>query len=546
MSTPAPEAPSSALSPFRHRAFAVIWVATLVSNIGVWMQSAAAGWLMTSLAPDARYVALVQVASALPMFLLGLPAGAFADIFDRRRLLLTMEMAGTALTAGFAVLVATGNVTAVVLLGFVFLASAAAASIAPAWEAIVPQLVERRQDLAPAVALNSGSVNVSRAIGPALAGVLIGASSMAAPYWINAVCNLGCIAALFWWRPAAHVRDLPPERVGSAILVGLRHARYNLPLRATLARASGFFLFASAYWALLPLLAREQLGGGPQTYGMLLGAIGLGAVGGTLVLHRLKAWLGADGLVVAGSLGTAVALVLFAIARATGLALLASAVAGLSWIAVLSTLNVSAQTALPGWVRGRGLATYATVMFGATTLGALAWGQTASALGLPIAHAAAAAGLVVAIVLLREQRVQSSAGLDLRPSMYWPEPVLSDDVDDDRGPVLVTIEYDIEGADRAAFLSAVYRQGAARKRNGAYRWGIFEDAAAPSRWVETFLIDSWLDYLRQRERLTKADQQLEAEVRSHQAQGEPRVSRFIGPECDPNRATGAHDGTTIR
>jgi hypothetical protein len=358
---------------------------------------------------------------------------------------------------------------------------------------------------------------------------MIGASSMAAPYWLNAVCNLGCIGALFWWRPAAHKRDLPPERFGSAILVGLRHARYNRPLRATLVRASGFFIFASAYWALLPLLAREQIGSGPQTYGMLLGAIGLGAVGGMLVLHRLKVLLGADGLVIAGSLGTALALALYAIAHTPGAGLLASAIAGLSWIAVLSTLNVSAQTALPGWVRGRGLATYATVMFGVTTLGSLLWGQVASMFGLPVAHAVAAAGLTASIVLLREQRVHAIAGLDLRPSMYWPEPVLSDDVDDNRGPVLVMIEYDIGGADRSAFVSAAYRQGAARKRNGAYRWGIFEDTATPSHWVETFLIDSWLDYLRQRERLTRADQQLEVEVRSHQAHGEPRVSHFIGP-----------------
>ncbi|MGH8432736.1 MAG: MFS transporter, partial [Solimonas sp.] len=320
--------------------------------------------------------------------------------------------------------------------------------------------------------------------------------------------------------------------------------RYNRPLRATLAKAGGFFIFASAYWALLPLLARQQLGGGPQTYGMLLGAIGLGAVGGTLVLHRLKAWLGSDGLVIAGSLGTTLALALFAAARDSGVALLASVIAGLAWIAVLSTLNVSAQKALPSWVRGRGLATYATVMFGATTLGSLAWGQIASVLNLPVALVIAAAGLMVSIVLLRKLHVQTIAGLDLQPSMYWPELVVSDDPADDRGPVLVTIEYDIEAADRAAFVSAVYRQGAARKRNGAYRWGIFEDTAAPSRWVETFLIDSWLDYLRQRERLTKSDQQLETEVRRYQAHGEPKVRHFVGPEGDDNHPTATNDAAT--
>jgi hypothetical protein len=364
--------------------------------------------------------------------------------------------------------------------------------------------------------------------------MMIGAWGMAAPFAINALCNLGCIAALFWWRPVAKPRDLPPERVGNAIRVGLRHARYNQPLRATLARACGFFLFASSYWALLPVLAREQIAGDPKIYGLLLGAIGLGAVGGAVVLHRLKTWLGADGLVVAGSGGTAVALLLFALARNAGVALAASAIAGISWIAVLSTLNVSAQKALPGWVRGRGLATYAAVMFGATAIGSLVWGQIASLLGLPAAHGLAAAGILVGAVLLRKHKLQSIAGLDLRPSMYWPEPVLFQKIADDRGPVLVTVEYEVTPSDRTEFLAAIYRQGAARRRNGAYRWGVFENAAAHDRWVETFVIDSWLDYLRQRERLTKSDQQLEASVRRHQAHGEPKLTHYIGPEVDDN------------
>lgn len=507
-----------------------MWSTILVSNIGIWMQNAAGGWLMTSLASDARTVALVQVASALPMFLLGLPAGALADIFDRRRLLLVMEIVGTSLTAGFSFLVARDLVTPLVLLGFIFATSAAAASIAPAWQAIVPQLVERREDLAPAIALNSVSLNASRAVGPALAGTVIGGWGIAAPFLLNAVCNLGCIAALFWWRPPAQPRDLPPERFGRSILVGLRHARYNGPLRATLARACGFFLFASAYWALLPLLARSQLGGGPQLYGLLLGAIGTGAVAGAFVLPRLKARLGPDKVVNAGIAGTAVALVLFAHAQAAAVAVVASLAAGLSWIMVLATLNVSAQTALPAWVRGRGLAVYVTVMFGATALGSLAWGQAASFLGLPAAHDLAAAGLLLAGWLLRGRPLRAIAGLDLTPSMYWPEPVLQQEVADERGPVLITIEYRVGESLREDFLAQVFRLGAARKRNGAYRWGIFEDAADPGRWVEMFLTDSWLEFHRIRERLTRADQALEASVQRFQADGTPRITNFVGPQ----------------
>jgi MFS family permease len=521
---------ASPFSPFRHRAFAVVWTATLVANVGVWMQNTAAGWLMTALAPEPRMVALVQATSALPMFLLGLPAGALADIFDRRRLLITVEVVGTALAAGFAALVSRGLATPVVLLAFVFLASALAASIAPAWQAIVPQLVESKEDLAPAVALDSVSVNISRAVGPALAGGIIGAWGMAAPFSAYAAFNLACIAALFWWRPGAGpAKDLPPERFGNAILVGLRHARYNRPLRATLTRAGGFFLFASAYWALLPLVAREQLAGGPGTYGLLLGAIGIGAVAGTTVLPRIKAKLGADRLVDVGSAGTALALLLFALARQTPLALVAGALAGWSWIAVLSTLNVSAQTTLPGWVRGRGLAAYATVMFGGMTTGSLVWGEVASVQGLPVAHLVAAAGALLTVPLLRRHKLHSGAGPDLTPSTYWPQQLIADAVEGDRGPVLVTVEYCIPAADRDAFLAAINRQGAGRRRNGAYRWGVFEDAANSGRWLETFVVDSWLEYLRELKRVTHADRALsEAVLRFHQGDPPP-VTHFVAP-----------------
>ena len=266
-----------------------------------------------------------------------------------------------------------------------------------------------------------------------------------------------------------------------------------------------------------------------RTYGLLLGAIGIGAVAGTTVLPRLKARLGVDRLVDVGSAGTALALVLFALARQTPLALVAGAVAGCSWIAVLSTLNVSAQRALPGWVRGRGLAAYATVMFGAMTAGSLVWGEIASVQGLPAAHLAAAAGALVAVPLLRRHKLQSGAGPDLTPSMYWPPPVIDDPVDDERGPVLVTVEYRISPTDRDAFLAAVDRQGAGRRRNGAYRWGVFEDTAEAGRWIETFVVDSWLDYLRGLQRVTHADRILGDAVLRFQQGDPPRVTHLVAP-----------------
>jgi MFS family permease len=324
---------------------------------------------------------------------------------------------------------------------------------------------------------------------------------------------------------------LPPERFGGAIVVGLRHVRYNPPLRATLIRAAGFFLFASAYWALLPLVARSQMGGGPELYGLLLGAIGIGAVVGALVLPRVRKWTGADRLVALGSAGTALALLLFGLARQPAAAFIASALAGLSWIAVLATLNVSAQVALPEWVRGRGLATYVMVMFGAMAVGSLAWGEAASRLSLSAAHYLAAAGMLAAIPLLRRWQLHTGATLDLTPSMHWPEPVLSDQIEHDRGPVLVTLEYRIKPENRAEFLAAILHAAAERKRDGAYRWGVFEDVEQEGRWLETFMVDSWLEHMRQHERVTNADRTLEQMVCRFLEDGPPKVTHFIAPEA---------------
>jgi MFS family permease len=527
----------SSLNPLRHRTFVMLWTATVVSNIGTWMQNAAASWLMTGLDPDPLTVALVQVATTLPMFVFALPAGALADIVDRRRLLLVIQIAATLWVAGFGLLVWSGRVTPGILLGFSFLAASFASLVAPAWQSIVPSLVPR-QDLQAAVALNSVGINISRAVGPALAGVIIAGMGMAAPFWLNAVATIGVIAALTWWRPSqGAARRLPPERFGGAIRAGLRHARHNPHLRATLIRAAGFFVFASVYWALLPLVAREQVRGGPTLYGILLGAIGAGAVGGAFLLPWLKRTLGADRVVIAGTVGTALALFLFGVARHPAIALAASLIAGVAWIAVLATLNVSAQVALPEWVRGRGLSIFATVMFAGLALGSALWGQIAVMIGLSAAHFAAAAGLVLAVPLMRRWKPQTGAGIDLSPSMHWPVPVLSREIEADRGPVLVTIEYSIRPEQRDAFLAAIARLAPERRRDGAFNWCIFEDVETAGRFVETFQVDSWLEHLRQHERVTNADRVLQEAVHRFDVAGAPKVTHLVAAKPgDPGMA----------
>ena len=536
-------ASSSAWAPFRHRAFTMIWAATVVSNIGTWMYNVAAGWLMTSLDPDPLIVSMVQVANSLPMFLFAIPAGALADIVDKRRFLIVGESAITLISAAFAALVWLHLVTPGSLLLFCFIVTIGSALTAPAWQAVVSQLVPR-PDLPSAVAANSVGVNVSRAVGPALGGALVGALGIAAPFWLDALSNVGVVAALVRWRPpkksAAH---LPPEDFGNAVRIGLRHARFNPHLGATLIRAAGFFVFASAYWALLPLVARSQIAGGATLYGLLLGAIGAAAVGGAFTLRWLREKLGADRLVAAATFATSVATALFAAAREPITAILASLIAGASWIAAVSSLNVSAQVALPEWVRGRGLAVYVTVMFGSLTLGSALWGELAALAGLPAALLLAAAGAVIAIRLTWRWKLQTGANVDFSPSMHWPDPVTTHAIEPDRGPVLVTIEYRIDPKSREAFLHALGRYSRARRRDGAYDWGIFEDPADEGRFIETFMTDSWLEHLRQHQRVTKADRLMEQTVRRFQIGEGPKTTHLIGAQP---RASGRQRATPER
>ena len=534
MNDPRITAPSQPSTPagnaFHHKAFTVIWIATVVSNIGGWISGVAAGWLMTSLDSNAFIVSMVQVANSLPMFLFAIPAGALADIVNQRRFLIFGESTITATSAIFAALVWLHLITPLGLLLFTFIVTVGSAMTAPAWQSVVAKLVPK-QDLPSAVAANSVGINVSRAIGPAVGGVLIGALGIAAPFWLDAFSNIGVIAALIWWRaPKKSDSPLPPEPFGSAIRAGLRYARYNQYLRSTLIRAVAFFVFGSAYWALLPLVARTQIAGGPALYGVLLGVIGAAAVGGAFRLHWLRTKLGADSLVAGATLGTALATALFALAHRPAVAVLASFIAGASWIAAVASLNVSAQVALPEWVRGRGLAMYVTAMFGALTIGSAIWGQLAVLMGIPAALLCAAAGAIIAIPLTWRWKLQTGADVDFSPSMQWPDPVTTHSIEPDRGPVLVTVEYRIDPKNRKAFLHALGQNSRERRRDGAYDWGVFEDSADEGRFVETFLTDSWLDHLRLHRRVTKADLISEQAVRRFHIGEGPKTTHLISAQ----------------
>ncbi|MEM1045269.1 MAG: MFS transporter [Pseudomonadota bacterium] len=507
----APPEAGSPFAPFGHRAFLLLWIATVASNIGTWMHDVGAGWLMTELAPSPLMVAAVQSATTLPIFLFALLAGAVADIVDRRKLLLginaAMGLAALAMTA----FVHFGLMSPVLLLLFTFLFGTGTAFMAPAWQAIVPKLVPR-SDLSAAIALNSMGINVSRAIGPALAGFLIVAAGLASPFLVNALSFIGIIAVLLWWKPKAEpASSLPSETIGGAIISGLRYAWNSPALTATLIRAASFFLFASAFWAMLPLIARDVLSGGPTLYGILLASVGAGAVGGAFLLPKIKKRLGADGTVAFGTIGTAVVMVLMALVPNQAIAVGAAALAGLSWIAVLSSLNVSAQTALPDWVRARGLSVFLTVFFGSMSLGSLVWGQVASIWGIPAALVAASVGAIALIPLTRSSHLQQGASQDLSPSMHWPEPVVAGDREPD-GPVMIQITYRVEETRSQEFLTLVKTLAASRRRGGGYRWSIMRDAADNTVYIETWWENSWLNHKRQHLHVTKEDEKVQEEI----------------------------------
>ena len=364
----------------------------MVSNIGTWMHDVAAAWLMTTLAPEPLMVALVQAATSLPIFMFALPAGALADLIDRRRLLLGLQVCAGCLAVTLALIVAAGAITPGLLLLFTFLLGTTAALGAPAWQAMTPDLVPKPL-LAPAIALNGVGINIARAIGPALGGLVITALGLVWPFVFNALSFVAVILALWLWRRETKPASaLPAERFFAAIRAGLRYARSSAPLRATLVRSAGFFLFGSALWALLPLLARGPLAGGPGLYGALLTGVGVGAVTGALLLPPLKARLGADLMVALGTAALALSMAALALVPMVPVALPACVLAGLAWISVLSSLNVSAQMALPAWVRSRGLAVNLAVFFGSMATGSILWGWLAGRVGIDLTLLIAAAG----------------------------------------------------------------------------------------------------------------------------------------------------------
>ncbi len=517
---------ASSFAPLRQSVFAVLWAATVLGNIGSFMRDVASSWLVTDLSASPTAVALIQTAATLPIFLLAIPAGVLSDILDRRRFLIFVQLVLASVSATLLILSHTGALTVEYLIALTFIGGIGAAFMGPTWQSIVPELVPR-EDLKSAVALNSLGINIARAIGPAAGGLILASFGAAVTYGMDVLSYVFVIAALLWWkRPAATDTALSENFLG-AFRAGIRYTRASKELHRVLLRAAVFFIFASAVWALLPLVARKMLGGTAGFYGVMLGAVGAGAILGALVMPKLRERFNADGLVLLASLVSAAVMLALVFAPAQWLAVVLMLVLGLAWITALTTFNSVAQAILPNWVRGRGLAVYLTVFNGAMAAGSLGWGLIAREWSVPGALMASATGLVIVGVLFHRAKLPAGEA-DLQASRHWPEPQITEPVAHDRGPVMVQITYQIRVAEREEFLKAIKRLSQERLRDGAYAWGITEHSADAEHIMEWFLVESWAEHLRQHHRVSHADKDLQNEVlRFHSGTDKPQVHHFL-------------------
>ncbi|MGE8209739.1 MAG: MFS transporter [Stenotrophomonas rhizophila] len=517
-----------AWSPLKIGLFRAMWLAILGSNVGTWINDVAAAWVMAERTGSPLMVALVQSATTVPVVLLALVAGTLADIVDRRRYLLFTQGWMLLVAATLATLTGLSMLTPGLLVALTFAMGCGAAMAMPAQAAIVSELVPRPM-LASAVALNSIGINIARSLGPAIGGLIVAQLGPSWAFGLNALSFAAMLIVLTRWTPDATASTLPPEGFGAGLRAGLRYALRAGRLQAVLVKSAGFFFFASAVTALLPLVVRGEMHGGAGLYGILLGCIGIGAVTGALVLPMLRARMDRDLLVLLATLACALSLFGLAWLRHMALLPVAMLVNGFAWITVLSSLQIAAQTAVPPWVRARALSLYIMVFSLGMAAGGLSWGSIAQRTSIPLALTIASVGAVIAGLLVWRVRIAGSEELDLRPAGYWPAPELAVPVSHDRGPVLVTVEYRIADADRAAFHVLMGELGRTRRRDGAVLWGVAEDVATPGIHLEYFVTSSWVEHLRQHERVTAEDRDHQQKVRAlHRGEHAPIVRHFVG------------------
>ena len=524
---------ASTWSPLRNPTFRSLWLSSGSSNLGALIQVVGAGWLMVQLTPSPVMVALVSSSNTLPMVVLSLLAGALADSFDRRRLMILAQSFMALAAAGLTLAVYFGTITPVLLLVFTFLIGCGKAMFNPAWQASVGDIVPRRE-VAAAVSLNSMAFNVMRSVGPAAGGAIVAAAGAAAAFLINTLSFIPLIWSIWRWRPDTPPRRLPREPLIAALGAGFRYLSMSPALGRVMLRGGLFGFGASAALALMPLVARDLLEGDAFTYGLLLGFFGAGALVAGLVGVPLRDRLGSEKV-------TRLAFALFALGLAgisVGRSLLVTGPAmmlcGCAWVMALALFNITVQLSTARWVVGRALSLHHTATFGGIALGGWIWGMVAAAEGVATAHMVAALVLLLAMAASRWIAITDPGSLDLDPLGRFRAPDLRLDLRPSSGPIMVMVDYRIATEDTDAFLAVMQQRRRIRIRDGARQWALLRDLEDPETWTEAYHVPTWAEYIRHNERRTKSDAEVAERLYAlHRGPQRPRVHRMIERQTVP-------------
>ncbi|WP_420967778.1 MFS transporter [Bradyrhizobium sp. B120] len=525
--TAPPDRPDSITAPLRHSIFRRIWLASLLSNLGILIQGVGAAWAMTQMTAEADKVALVQTALMLPVMLIAMPAGAIADMHDRRIVALVSLAIALSGATTLTVLAWLNLVTPNILLALCFVVGSGMALFGPAWQSSVSEQVPS-ETLPAAVALNGISYNIARSFGPAIGGLVVASAGAVAAFAANAVLYLPLLAVLFLWNRVSEPSRLPRERLNRAIVSGVRYITNSPSIRIVLTRTMVTGIIGGSVSALMPLVARDLLHGGAQTYGIMLGAFGMGAVIGALNISEIRSRLSGEAAVRTCALLMGVAIAIVAVSRQPVLTAAALVVAGAVWMLAIALFNIGVQLSAPRWVAGRSLAAFQASIAGGIAIGSWCWGRITDLGGVEMALLISAGLMLLSPVLgiwLRMPPV-GARNEDATDTLADPEVRLQ--LTGRSGPLVVEIEYRVAQDNARAFHNVMQDVQLSRQRNGAYGWSIARDIADPELWTERYHCPTWLDFLRQRNRATQIERELHQKAADFHIGAEPiRVRRML-------------------
>lgn len=523
----------SPLAPLRHQTYRTIWIASLASNFGGLIQAVGAAWMMTSLSSSENMIALVQASTSLPIMLFSLISGALADSFDRRRIMISAQLLMLVASVMLTVFAWSGWLTPWLLLFFTFMIGCGTALNNPSWQASVGEMVPR-EDLPAAVTLNSVGFNITRSVGPAIGGAIVAAAGAAAAFLVNSLSYFALIYALMQWKLPAPTSQLPREQLGAAISAGMRYVAMSPNIGKVLVRGFLFGLSASAILALMPVVARDLVHGGALTYGVMLGAFGLGAIGGALISARLRETLSSEWIVRIAFLGFAFSAGITAISTSAILTSLVLTISGACWVLALSLFNTIVQLSTPRWVVGRALSLYQTLTFGGIALGSWVWGSLSEVHGVSVALLLSCLLMLFGVLVGYLLQMPAFASLNLDPLNRFVEPALRLDIKPRSGPIAILIDYEIDDSDLPEFMTVMTERRRIRIRDGARNWNLMRDLENPDIWTESYHVPTWVEYVRHNHRRTQADAEAWDKLLAlHRGEGRPRVHRMIERQTIP-------------